>query len=309
MADVILVHGIGHEFDSADTIERDWAPALAGGVRTANFPAVADRLWRQGPVAGGLDVRAAFYGHLFRPAGAQGAAGPALGADEEALADELAQECLRQGEQSESSEQQRVAREELAALGLVDAGEPQGLRSMFAKLVARLARLPWFARLGFGVASRFVQTTLSQVTRYLSDEAVRATAQHAVLRLVDEGTRVIVGHSLGSVVAYEACFRLPRPLRLLVTIGSPLGLATIVRPRLQPQPPVFPPLVRRWVNFADRNDVVAAEPDLRHIFGAVPEGAVFEPAGRVDNGRDAHRAESYLTAAVVCRPVGEALSG
>ena len=30
MADVILVHGISYELESADTIERDWAPALAG---------------------------------------------------------------------------------------------------------------------------------------------------------------------------------------------------------------------------------------------------------------------------------------
>jgi hypothetical protein len=37
MADIVLVHGIAHELDSADTIEKEWVPALAGGVRTAGF--------------------------------------------------------------------------------------------------------------------------------------------------------------------------------------------------------------------------------------------------------------------------------
>jgi hypothetical protein len=129
-----------------------------------------------------------------------------------------------------------------------------------------------------------------------------------VLHLADDRTRVIVAHSLGSVVAYEACFRLRHSLPLLVTIGSPLGLANVVYQRLRPQPPVFPPLVRRWVNIADRNDVVAAEPDLRRFFGAVPPEAVFE-AVAVTNGKDAHKAESYLTAVEVGRAIGEALAG
>jgi ATP-dependent exoDNAse (exonuclease V) alpha subunit len=65
------------------------------------------------------------------------------------------------------------------------------------------------------------------------------------------------------VVAYEAAQRMTQPLPLLLTLGSPLGLQTIVYQRLRPQPPGFPPKVRRWVNIADRNDFIAAEPDLK----------------------------------------------
>ena len=85
---VILVHGISQEQEAPDTIERDWAPALAGGVRLAGFAEVADRLWRQGPVAGGFYVRSAFYGHLFRPQGAQGAEAAPLPPTSQALAEE-----------------------------------------------------------------------------------------------------------------------------------------------------------------------------------------------------------------------------
>src|SRR5262245_9887634 len=72
MAHVVLAHGISHELDSADTIENEWTPARAGGGRNAGFADVADRLWRRGLVADGFEVRAAFYGGLFREAGAQG---------------------------------------------------------------------------------------------------------------------------------------------------------------------------------------------------------------------------------------------
>ncbi|MBV8278676.1 MAG: hypothetical protein JO170_25920 [Verrucomicrobia bacterium] len=70
---------------------------------------------------------------------------------------------------------------------------------------------------------------------------IRHEALKTVLDLAGPDTKVIIGHSLGSVVAYEA--HLVRdPIPLLVTIGLPLGLDTIVYPRLRrqlafPRPP------------------------------------------------------------------------
>ena len=46
MAEIVLVHGIDQQQKSADMLESQWVPCLAGGVRTAGFPAVADRIWR-----------------------------------------------------------------------------------------------------------------------------------------------------------------------------------------------------------------------------------------------------------------------
>jgi hypothetical protein len=118
-------------------------------------------------------------------------------------------------------------------------------------------------------------------------------------------TKVLIGHSLGSVVAYEAANLINQPLPLLLTLGSPRGLATIIYQRLRPQPPGFPPAVRRWVNVADRDDFIATEPDLRDLFGAsVPAGAVFESVA-VDNGAEPHNCDFYLGKAQVGRPVGE----
>ena len=81
---------------------------------------------------------------------------------------------------------------------------------------------------------------LLQVTRYLTEDDLRAAVQARVAALLDEDTQVMIGHSLGSVVAWEACQALGRPLPALVTLGSPLGLDNVVYPRLRPQPPTWP---------------------------------------------------------------------
>src|SRR5262245_57445122 len=102
---------------------------------------------------------------------------------------------------------------------------------------------------------------------------------------------------------------LGRPLPLLVTIGPPLGLQTIVYQRLNPQLPTYPPQGRRWGNGAAANDVVAARVGLGGCVAGVRAGALFVSQRTVNNGREAHRAAPYLTAKVVGKPVGETLAG
>ena len=53
---------------------------------------------------------------------------------------------------------------------------------------------------------------------------------------MDDGTEVIVAHSLGSVVAYEALCAHPEwPVRNLVTLGSPLGIRNLIFDQLVPR--------------------------------------------------------------------------
>ena len=119
---------------------------------------------------------------------------------------------------------------------------------------------------------------------------------------VEENTRVLVGHSLGSVVAYEAlCANPGWPVRMLVTLGSPLGIPNLIFDRLDPAPlPAadarpgprgrWPGKGRMWVNVADEGDVVALVKDLCGAFGPGVDCCV------VDNGATAHDAKPYLTA-------------
>jgi alpha/beta hydrolase family protein len=158
-------------------------------------------------------------------------------------------------------------------------------------LIASLAKISWFAPYGMGFAERFVNRSLAQVTRYFTNDAIRSAALESVSKLMGPETKVLIGHSLGSVVAYEAAHVLHRPLSLLVNLGCPLGLQSVIYQRLRPQPPGFPPKVRRGVNVADRDDFIAAEPDLKGLFSArIPVDAVFEGGHTAHNGAEPHNA-------------------
>lgn len=310
MAEIILVHGIGQQHASADKLESVWLPTLAGAIRNFGDPDLADRLWRAVGKPSGIDTRMAFYGHLFLRPGQQGD-DPGEFTDAEAvMAEALAQEWLHRAAIRCTREEDRIlAQRELAYLNR-QMREEQGVGSLARSAVGSLARIPWFAAVGMGLAQRTRWRDLAQVTRYFTDEAIRSAAQQQVLQLVDERTKVVIGHSLGSVVAYEVAHMIRQSLPLLITLGSPLGFQTVVYQRLRPQPPGFPPSVQHWINVADKEDLVAAEPDLTPFFGSsLPTGARFDASFTVENGSDAHSAEFYLGKMKVAEAVRSVLRG
>lgn len=309
MAAIVLVHGIDQQQNSADGLENDWLPALAGGVRKAGFTHIADRIWRRRSEPGAIEARTAFYGHLFLRPGQQGDDPGDFTSEEEEFAEQLAREWLERAATRKSSpEVERAAARELAFVLHEVGQEEAGVGELGRKAIKGLAKVRWFAPTGMAFAERFVKRALAQVTRYLTDDTIRTAALESVLSHVGPETKVVIGHSLGSIVAYEAAHMIERPLPLLLTVGSPLGLDTIVYPRLRPQPPAFPVHVQRWVNLAARDDFIAAEPDLTNMFKVgKPEGAVFESGQTVDNGAQPHRAEFYLSKVEVGQPVGQAL--
>jgi hypothetical protein len=310
MAVIVLVHGIDQQQKSADKLESEWLPALAGGVRTAGFPNIADRIWRAAATPGGIETRMAFYGSLFLAPGQQGDDPRPFTPEEANLAEALALEWLRHAATRATKEKVRETGARELAYVTRQLGVEQGRGSVVRSAIGSLARLSWFAPFGMAFAERFVNRGLAQVSRYFTDETIRSATLESVQRLIGADTKVLIGHSLGSVAAYEAAHRINQPLPLLITLGSPLGLQTIVYAQLRPQPPGFPPLVRRWVNVADRDDFIAAEPDLRGLFiEGMPTAAIFESSYTVDNGAEPHNANYYLGKAEVGRPMGEVLAG
>lgn len=302
MARIVLVHGIAQERESADSLEATWLPSLAGGVRIAGFGDLADTLWRDAR-PGPLSTRMAFYGDLFRTADQQGT-DDELTAEEWAVGGPLAREWLDRIALRATRPADRMLAEREREL-LDDPGEVQGARAALRPVLRALSATRPIARFGAGFAERFVTRALRQVSRYFTDDALRERALARVTDLVDEDTAVLLGHSLGSVVAYEAAHRLDRPLPLLLTLGSPLGLRTVVYDRLRPQPPAVPPVARRWVNLVDPDDLVAAEPDLSLGFPG-PAG-VLASCYTVDNGARPHEATFYLTARETGRAIAAAL--
>jgi hypothetical protein len=238
MATIVLVHGIAQQQYGADVLENLWLPALASGVRAAGFDALADRLWRGRASPEGIEARMAFYGHLFLRPDQQGDTPGDLTPKEARLAETLGEEWLTRGvERSSNLRVKQTAAQELAYLrGQVGTHE-QGTRALARSVLSSVARLPWFARVGMAFAERFVNRALKQVTRYLTDETIRAAALATVAAYMDAETQIVIGHSLGSIIAYEAAHRITHPLPLLLTLGSPLGLHTIIVQYLHPQPP------------------------------------------------------------------------
>jgi len=86
VAQIILVHGIAQEQCSADTLESTWFPALAGGIRTAGHPDLADRVWRDSrPGNAGM----AFCADVFRRPDQQGETAGSGTAEQQALHDAI----------------------------------------------------------------------------------------------------------------------------------------------------------------------------------------------------------------------------
>lgn len=296
MAKIILVHGIDQQAEESDPLRGVWLEAIRRGLLTIGQADLAARIDES-------DVAMAFYGDLFRKAGAQGGDefGP-LPPDAEQLAERLATEWVtRAADRASDDALRRVGSDALKSELLSAQGEAQGFRSAARRSVARLAKSPAAATAGFFVAERLVPA-LNQVTLYLTNAS--NTRDIALKRLeshITADTAILIGHSLGSVVAYEACHRAEQTIPLLVTIGSPLGLDNVVFEHVRPQPPGYPPRVTWWVNVADVNDIVAADTGLGQRFKPVRGAHLTDHT--VDNLKDAHGATAYLAQPEVSYPV------
>ncbi|NJP25835.1 hypothetical protein OHB01_33330 [Microbispora hainanensis] len=124
-------------------------------------------------------------------------------------------------------------------------------------------------------AVRFAEDFCPEVAAYLGGGDPRVRAREAVAEVVRRRRpRVVVAHSLGSVVTYEALWAHPDlSVELLVTLGSPLGMRGVVFERLAPVPVrgrgARPPGVRRWINIADKDDIAAIPAVLASCFDGV----------------------------------------
>jgi hypothetical protein len=308
MAEVVLVHGIGKEKETAKKLEQEYFPALARGVTRAERADLATRIWREGEGPGDISCRVAFYGRLFLPPEGQGANDNQMTPEQEALAEEFAEAIVRRAIEYAQDERDRSEAQLALRNAERSAGEAQGMaRDILRWGMNALCQFQWFAIGGMALAQQFVWGALAQVTKYLTDDEIRTKAQREVFALCGPETKVLIGHSLGSVIAYEVAHQLDHPV-LLVTLGSPLGLRHVIYERTRPQPASFPPRVHRWVNVADREDLIAAIPDLGLLFPGRPGAATFESGVEVKNGAKPHSGKSYLESLEVGQEVAAALA-
>ena len=278
MSRVLLVHGIGQQYGGPQSLRAACGPALLDGVSLAGGELTAD------------DVSVAFYGDLFRPPGSRALALPDYDASD---IDNLVELALLRTWWEEAARIDPAVPDPAA---LTRARTPRWTqRALYA-----LSRSRFFG----GMADSALIGSLKQVRAYLTDPAVRVRVQARVRDSMTPETRVLVGHSLGSVIGYEVlCGSPAASVTALVTLGSPLGIPNLIFDRLIPPPDngrgIWPAPIHRWTNIADRGDVVALAKQLAPQFGERVTDVL------VDNGARAHDVRPYLTS----RETGIAIIG
>ncbi|MFI1106251.1 serine peptidase [Streptomyces melanogenes] len=187
------------------------------------------------------------------------------------------------------------------ALGSPTLQERQGLITAPLRQV-----LSWVSRrrnIPMRTVIRLAVQLAGEVRRYLHVPQVRAAAQSTVADSIRRArTRVVLAHSLGSVVAYEALHAHPElTVDCFVTLGSPLGLPGGIFDHLVPSPiadrGARPAGVRYWVNLADTGDLVAIPRRLGDRFPV--DHHADTPIGRIDFHTFGAYLSSPLTAAAI----------
>jgi hypothetical protein len=159
-----------------------------------------------------------------------------------------------------------------------------------------------------GASAASVALVTRDVYRYLRSQGVRDAIEGGIRQALTPGEEtVVVSHSLGTVVAYNLLRREGQAqgwkVPLLVTLGSPLAVS-VIKQTLRPL--AHPPVVSRWFNAYDPDDVVSLYGlDAKH-FPVDPE---VENYNKVQNKTpNQHGISGYLTDPTVARTIYEALT-
>lgn len=283
MSRIVGIHGVAQQVRGPEVLRALWAPALRDGVFLSGAEPPDE-----------ADLEIAFYGDLFRAEGGKAAGGPPYTATdvEEGFERELLEAWWAEAAASDDA--------------VPWPGKTSKTKLRTPKTVQRGLNALSQSRFFAGLTERVIIGFIKQVHAYLSDDWVRAQIQARVDRVVDGSTAVLVGHSLGSVVAYEAACAHPDWDLALVTLGCPLGIRNLVFDRLRPPPEgtcgQFPAGAATWTNIADPGDVVALAKRLAPLFGDRVQDL------QVNNGSNAHDVSPYLTAAQTGQAIAEGLA-
>ncbi|KUL51442.1 hypothetical protein ADL22_06525 [Streptomyces sp. NRRL F-4489] len=160
--------------------------------------------------------------------------------------------------------------------------------------------LPLPRPLRTAVFRELVRRTFTDVHAYFFGGAGPAIRE-VVAQALDgpaEGPLIVIGHSLGSVAAYEVLREQEREVELLITLGSPLAIGE-VRDHLA-RPPAVPAGVSAWRNVSDLRDLVALGHTLRPDF--TPTELITDALVTNDSPNH-HDVSAYLAQAAVREPV------
>lgn len=181
----------------------------------------------------------------------------------------------------------------------------QKSRAGIAEWLADLFGTDLLAALGQAASDAAFERIVDMMTILTTTPGLRAQMRARIEALVEDNTRVLVSHSIGTVLSYMVLCNHPEwNVHTFVTLGSPLAAPTFFE-RLDP-PAIdgkgqWPGRVNRWVNIRAVGDKAAAV-TLREKFGPRVEEFL------IDNGHRVHDPEHYLNAAATGAAIAAALA-
>lgn len=173
-----------------------------------------------------------------------------------------------------------------------------------------------------------IKASIQDTDRYFSNDdniacCVRDLQKQPLREAAARGEKVLlIGHSMGSIIAYDALWELQhleqheRCVDTLLTIGSPLGVNYVqkhlhgLRDRGSRS---YPGNFRRWINISARGDLVALDASLADDFSELLEQQPVESIKdhrrdifnhyRDSKGLNVHKSYGYLVNPVVARTI------
>lgn len=286
---LVFVHGRSQQGSDPDELKATWMDALTEGAQAAG-----------GTVPDDLDVAFPFYGDQLDEFARQFEI--PLTSDIHSRGSNLQEEFL--------AFQAEIAEEIREKSGVTDAqvdaeygANPKPRGPLNWEWVQAILRA--IDKFGGGATQLAIESFTRDVFLYTTRAGVRDVIDEIVGGALTDEPTVVIGHSLGSVVAYNVLRADRRDLQIpiFVTVGSPLGIRPI---RNQFRPLKYPVPVRSWYNAYDARDLVALYPLDRNNFPVMPD---IENYAEVMNHTDNHHGiTGYLDDRMVAKRIVDALN-
>ncbi len=286
---LLFVHGRGQgEFDARDLLDL-WLQSLSIG-----FGALHE------DIPGDLEIDLPFYGARLDELLREEAGLPQFPQRHREHGPHFREfEHFQHAHVREVQERHGLTNEKLEALGNRPGQAPaiRGLPWVHSVLRA-LDKIP-------GLSGEMLERLTHDVWLYMRDGSVRSSINAIVeADLVPGSHVVVVGHSFGSVIAYDILRqRDDITVPLFVSLGSPLGIRSI---RNGFEPLTHPKCVDSWFNAFDCRDIIAMYPLDEVTFPINPPVLNYD---KVENRTtNAHGIFGYLSDPMVARTILDTLA-
>jgi len=202
--------------------------------------------------------------------------------------------------------------------------------SWHKKLSRTLYMLTDYVPYLINVMPDIMRQTALELNRYFQNRhnianEIREMLKQQLRPLFESNTRILlIGHSLGSVIAYDALWelsheeKLPGKIDLFLTLGSPLGMDYVQHRLLgayNTGAAKYPTNIRRWVNVSSVGDITALDRVFRDDFGEMLELGIIDDIKdhckgiynffHNEEGLNCHRSYGYMVNPAVGKIVAD----